>query len=255
MYTEYATDPIVQMLAFEDQRHFVMALCMKGSGLLDRAYPTDEFRQRVIAAALGLDPTACAEAARRLKEAGLIDDRWQPIKWEKRQFSSDHNAAERKRKQRERDSHTDVTADGCDSHAPDTDTESERDADKNPPNPPGGGAGAAKPRKLPPDFHDQVLAAYHEHLPELPAVRDWSTDRRRKLEDRVAERVKAGKPADQVDYWQGVFRKVAASDFLCGRKSDWRCPGLAWLLKRENFRKVIEGAYDNTQANGAHHAR
>jgi hypothetical protein len=109
---------------------------------------------------------------------------------------------------------------------------------------------------MPKEFHEQVVAAYHEYLPDLPAVRDWSADRRRKLEERVAERVQIGKPADQVDYWRGVFRKVAASDFLCGRKSDWRCPGLEWLLNRKNFRKVIEGSYDNNGGmNGAHHAR
>lgn len=126
LYTEFATDPVVQMLAFEDQRHFVMALCMKGSGVTDKEYPNEDFRSRVIAATLGLDALACSEASRRLQEAGLIDSRWQPLKWEKRQFSSDHDAAERKRRQRERDRHNEVTDESRDSHVLDknrTDTE------------------------------------------------------------------------------------------------------------------------------------
>lgn len=113
-----------------------------------------------------------------------------------------------------------------------------------------GDAGGPKrtPQTWPRQFHDQVIAAYHDALPELPAVRDWPDRRKRKLDARIAERVKAGKSADQVEYWQGVFRKVSASDFLCGRKqgTEWRCPGLEWLLEPKNFTKLIEGAYDNT---------
>lgn len=109
----------------------------------------------------------------------------------------------------------------------------------------------------PKEFHEMVVSAYHELVPTLPTVRDWSDRRRKKLDERVAERVKAGKRADQIEYWRGVFEKVQASDFLCGRKSDWRCPGIEWLLDKENFLKVIEGSYDNSpnRLNGSDHAR
>jgi hypothetical protein len=103
MYVEFATDPEVQMLAFEDQRHFVMALCMKGAGVLDKIYPDAARRERIIAAYLGLDPVSAAEAKRRLRESGLVDDAWHPVNWEKRQYRSDHDGAERKRRQRERE--------------------------------------------------------------------------------------------------------------------------------------------------------
>jgi len=109
-----------------------------------------------------------------------------------------------------------------------------------------------------PKLHEQILATYHEVLSELPAVRDWPERRRRKLEARIAERVKAGKPADKPEYWRALFAQVQASDFLCGRKqgSDWRCPGLEWLLEPKNFTKVIEGAYRNNEGmNGVGHAR
>jgi hypothetical protein len=125
-----------------------------------------------------------------------------------------------------------------------------------PPNPQGGEA-ATKPRGRSADaLHERVIAIYHEVLPELPSVRDWPERRRKKLEARVAERLKAGKPADQDSYWRALFAQVHASDFLCGRKSDWRCPGLEWLLEPKNFTKVIEGSYNNVSGtNGAHHAR
>jgi hypothetical protein len=127
----------------------------------------------------------------------------------------------------------------------DSDSDSDSDKDKNPLTPKGGTAADKK-------LHGQVLAAYHELLPELPAVRDWSERRRRKLAARIAERVKAGKPADQVSYWRSLFTQVHASDFLCGRKSDWRCPGLEWILEPKNFTKVIEGAYRNNDGMNGH---
>ena len=54
MYHEFAGDPVIQALAFEDQRHFVMLLCLKCSGLLDRDFPSPDFRSRMIVRGLGL---------------------------------------------------------------------------------------------------------------------------------------------------------------------------------------------------------
>lgn len=130
LYTEFATDPQIQMLAFEDQRHYVMTLCLKGMGLLDKTYPSPDFRARLIAATLGLDGPACDEANRRLRENGLVDKDWQPLNWEKRQFRSDHNAKERQRLVRQR-KNAGVTTKRCDSHSleaeADTDTDSDRE--------------------------------------------------------------------------------------------------------------------------------
>jgi hypothetical protein len=97
--------------------------------------------------------------------------------------------------------------------------------------------------------HDLVIEAFHEILPELPRVKSWPERRRQKLRARIAERVKQGKPADTVDYWRSLFRKVAGSDFLCGRKTDWRAD-LEWLLESKHFDKLIEGGYDNGGGDG-----
>ncbi len=89
MYSEFVSDPKVQLLAFEDQRHFVALLCLKWNDVLDSKAPSSEFRSRMIAKALGLSPDAALEAKRRLIEVGLIDDDWQPLKWEARQYEHD----------------------------------------------------------------------------------------------------------------------------------------------------------------------
>lgn len=87
LYGEFITDPKVQLLDFGDQRHFIGVLCLKSNGTIDSQVPTDEYRERMIAKALGLDVSAAKEAKRRLQEVGLIDELWQPIKWTKRQTS------------------------------------------------------------------------------------------------------------------------------------------------------------------------
>lgn len=88
-YHEFASDPVVQCLAFDDQRHFVMVLCLKASGLLDRHFPSSDVRHRTICRALGLDPLTGTETQERLIGAALVGADWQPINWEKRQFRSD----------------------------------------------------------------------------------------------------------------------------------------------------------------------
>jgi len=116
MYSEAVDDEKLRLLAFEDRWHFVAILCLKAQGTLDSGAP---FLERRIATKLGLQPAQLDEVKRRLMEVSLIDTDYQPLKWGKRQFKSDHSAAERKRNQRDRergrDSHDDVTTDDCDS--------------------------------------------------------------------------------------------------------------------------------------------
>jgi hypothetical protein len=88
MYAEWASDPVVQSLAFEDQRHHAVILCLKCNGTLDRDISPDH-RERIIIRGLGLDTVTASEAKRRLMEVGLIDAEWHPKGWDKRQFTSD----------------------------------------------------------------------------------------------------------------------------------------------------------------------
>lgn len=89
MYTEFATDPNIQCLAFEDQRHYIVLLCLKGSEVLDKEYQDSDQRERVIRRVLGLDTDAADEARKRLMRANLIDLKWNPLAWDKRQYKSD----------------------------------------------------------------------------------------------------------------------------------------------------------------------
>lgn len=92
--------------------------------------------------------------------------------------------------------------------------------------------------------HEAIIAAYHECLPELPAVRLWTPKRQALLRQRWKEDPKR----QTLAWWQKFFKHVAASDFLTGRAPGkgraWQA-SLEWLLNQTNFVKVIEGNYDN----------
>jgi hypothetical protein len=125
-----------------------------------------------------------------------------------------------------------------------SETETETETEKSREEYSSAGADSRKRNGVDRELETQILDAYHELLPALPAVKNWNARRHRKLSDRIRERCAAGKPADTPDYWRNLFAKVAGSDFLCGRKTDWRAD-LEWLVTPKNFDKVIEGHYDN----------
>ena len=129
LYAEFASDPDVQSLAFEDQRHYVVLLCLKASGTLDKAYPTLERRMAVISRGLGLDQNTAREAQRRLMEAGLIDEQWQPLGWNERQYQADTSAARTRRWREKRFGDVTVTSPRTSRNvtvtAPDTDSDTD----------------------------------------------------------------------------------------------------------------------------------
>lgn len=97
MYAEAIDDAKLRLLAFEDRWHFVAILCCKCQGVLDVEQP---ILDRRVAVKLGLQKNDLDEVRRRLIEAGLINDLWQPLQWIKRQFVSDISTG-RVRKYRE----------------------------------------------------------------------------------------------------------------------------------------------------------
>lgn len=166
MYAEFATDPVVQSLAFDDQRHFVMLLCLKCGGLLDRDYGDPQQRIAMLRRALGLESLAFDEAKTRLVSARLIDGEWQPVNWAKRQYISDHDptAAERKRRQRERHAYVtrDVTDESRSCHgSQNQNTESEKRE-----------RGRAKRSRRAPDDFVPDLDFARSQLPDVDAERE-----------------------------------------------------------------------------------
>lgn len=88
MYTDFLNDPKMIALAFEDQRHFIGILALKSDGALDQDCCPD-LMDRIVAQRLWIDHAIIREVKKRLIAAGLIDEHWQPLAWNKRQMRSD----------------------------------------------------------------------------------------------------------------------------------------------------------------------
>jgi hypothetical protein len=98
--------------------------------------------------------------------------------------------------------------------------------------------------------HEEIISAYHELLPANPRIKAWTGARQANLRTRWREDIKR----QSLTYWRRFFSHVAASPFLTGQRSgpDGRAftPGLDWLVKPDNFAKVIENRYHD-KANNA----
>lgn len=101
----------------------------------------------------------------------------------------------------------------------------------------------AKPRK--PDCpHQKIIDLYHEILPVNPVVKVWNESRSANLRARWNEDTKR----QSLEYWRKLFEYIASCDFLVGRTKTPFFANLAWIVKAENFAKIIEANYTNREA-------
>jgi len=119
----------------------------------------------------------------------------------------------------------------------------------------------AKPKtdSLPNCPADELIAVYHETLPELPRVRLKTPDRVRLLSKawrwvltskRPDNTRRAETPAEAVEWFRGYFAQVRDNDFLMGRVErsgahrNWS-PDIDYLLSDRGMKLVIEKTYAN----------
>ncbi len=108
--------------------------------------------------------------------------------------------------------------------------------------------------------HERLIALYHEVLPACPTVREWNKTRKGYMQSRWHEKAKVNGSSngyrtldEGIAYWRKFFEYVSDSRFLTGR-AEGRNGGppfmadLEWLLKPNNFAKVIEGKYHDAAA-------
>lgn len=123
MYAEFADDPKVQMMPEHMQRRLVMLFCERCKDV------TVSERHRAFS--WRISDADLAETKALFIEAGFIDEDWNVLNWNKRQFISD-SSTDRTRRYRERkrtshDRHGDN--DETKRDAPDTDTDTEADTE------------------------------------------------------------------------------------------------------------------------------
>lgn len=116
---------------------------------------------------------------------------------------------------------------------------------------------AGKP-SIPHCPHVELIDLFGQHCPELPQPKPelwdgknaenmrarwkWVLTAKRKSGKRYAETRE-----EALDWFGRFFVYVSGSDFLMGRRNDFTC-SLQWLMKAENFGKVVQGNYDNKAA-------
>ena len=273
MYADFLNDPKLISLAFEDQRHFIGVLALKCDGAIDDVADGD-LLDRIVAQRLWIDHAVIRDVKRRLIAAGLIDASWQPLAWEKRQMRSDVDAtgAERQRRYREAQKRNALRDGAVTRLEEDTDKDKEDSYESLSPGFPDDDAGEpenqseaadqadqpATKQTLPACPHLELLDIFAEKLPELPQPKPelWEGQRAKNLsarwkwcltaKKRNGERYATSK-AEALDFFKRYFGYVGKSDFLTGRDGRWSGCDLAWLVKADNFAKVLQGNYENRQ--------
>jgi hypothetical protein len=104
--------------------------------------------------------------------------------------------------------------------------------------------------------HTEILELFGKHLPMLPQPRPemWDGAKADALRARwrwvLTAKRKTGEPyasnsAEALDWFDRFFTTVSESDFLTGRNGKWSSCDLGWLMKADNFAKVVQGNYIN----------
>lgn len=243
MYAEFAHDPKVQMLPEAMQRRYMMLMCLRCSNTLV-TLQDDE-----IAFHLRISAQDLAETKALFMAKGFIDEHWNLLNWQKRQFASDssayrvakHRAA--KKAEENQPSNDDVTLQQRKSNALDTDTDTE---DKQPM------SSGDDVRECP---ADDLIALYHELLPNNPEVKTRSAARRSAIKARWLEAAKLKcqpfgytTKAAGLEAWRQFFAICAESEFLTGRSTP--LPGkpvfyadIDFLFSPSGFTRTLENKY------------
>lgn len=189
VYAEFATDPKVQMMSECMQRRLLMLMCFRCNETIETLHETE------LAFAFRISHTELAETKTVFMAKNFIDENWNLINWDKRQFASD-NSTKRVRAFREKQKQAglfDETFRNGFGNAPDTDTDTEQIQSR------------TEPKQIKnvsvnsvPDSHtelheavDRVFAYYCSALGRNPLQYALTPDRRAKAESRLRERLRA----------------------------------------------------------------
>ena len=249
MYSEFSHDPKVQMLSEAMQRRYIMLMCLRCSNALVTLHETE------IAFHLRISNEDMAETKALFITKGFIDAKWNLLNWEKRQFASDTSksrVAKHRALQKEKQTEAgndDVTLQDQLGNALDTDTDTDTEQKIVP-------KGTLSPAKLSPCPHETLIDLFGQHLPTLPQPKKelWEGKNAEAMRTRwrwvMTAKKKNGERyatnrTEALAWFARFFGYVAGSDFLSGRSDKWTGCDLGWLMKADNFAKVVSGNYEN----------
>jgi hypothetical protein len=91
--------------------------------------------------------------------------------------------------------------------------------------------------------YEVIVQLYHDICTTMPKISIITAERKKTIKTRWKQ------SGSDMNSFEAVFLKAAASDFLSGRDGKWTGCNFDWLIKSANFVKVGEGIYDNRQVN------
>jgi len=95
-------------------------------------------------------------------------------------------------------------------------------------------------------IYQQIADEWNASFTELPNVKKVTQKRKSHINALINEFGKSHR-LDDIDRWKDLFEYIRSSDFLMGRKGDWRCD-FDFIINKNNMLKIIEGKYENTRA-------
>lgn len=116
--------------------------------------------------------------------------------------------------------------------------------------------GTLSPAKLPTCPHETLIDLFGKHLPTLPQPKKelWQGKNAEAMRTRwkwvLTAKKKSGEQyatttEEAADWFSRFFAHVSKSEFLTGANGKWMGCDLGWLMKADNFTKVVQGNYDN----------
>jgi hypothetical protein len=88
--------------------------------------------------------------------------------------------------------------------------------------------------------HLKIVSLYHDHLPALPRVRQWTEKRQKWLRARWNE----DPDRQNLEWWEAFFKYIATCPHLIGVNDRNWTADLEWICNSTNFVKIIEGRYE-----------
>ena len=163
LYAEFAHDPKVQMLSETMQRRYIMLMCLRCSNV------TVTLRDDELAFQLRISDDELALTKALFITKGFVNEDWDLLNWDKRQFTSDRDlsGAERQKRHREkvRNALRNVTV-----TPPDTDTDTDTDKKKTV------GKTVARGSRLPTDFSPDLNFASEAGIQDCQTEVDKFSD-------------------------------------------------------------------------------
>lgn len=244
LYTEFSTDPKVQIMSEAMQRRLIMLFCIERSNGIETFHVTD--RDDSLCFAMRISRESLDETKDEFLRRGFINSDWTLRNWNKRQYASD-SSTERVKRHREAKKMADETAcnnmkrfsNSTEQNRTDTEQIKEKAC---------ASTEVEAPSRSDPIPYQQIVDAYNRVMDRLPKVREM-TAKRKTL---VRSAWQASHQRRTLEFWTAYFEECSDDKFLNGTgpygngHDNWR-PNFDYLVRPDVVTRTFEKAMDRME--------